>query len=352
MAQPQSNPKIEELRFRLKTDPKSRLFYPLAEELRKIGRFDEGEQVLRTGLEHHPTYLSAWVSLGRVLRDQHKNDGAAEALKKALQLDPGNVVAARLLADAYLALGDKLEAIKKYKLVHALLPADQELLGVIERLDRDLNPPFPSPVEEPPPASAEEEETPFAAQPTPMEDTRPQSRPEPAFAVAAAKLEMEHQPTMETPFAEDDIPVGTGDTGDDEPMSAAHANSPFEETAGFTAASLTIEEPSGFHIEPAPLVAEVPAPVVIEEEESPFAEPEPELARPADDLTNTLTMADLYVQQGLTEDAREIYRNILQRDPENAGVRARLEALAPPPSAGAAKAARLQKWLAKVQSHV
>ena len=30
MAQAQ-NPKIEELRFRLKTDPKSRLFYPLAE---------------------------------------------------------------------------------------------------------------------------------------------------------------------------------------------------------------------------------------------------------------------------------------------------------------------------------
>src|SRR5919205_2230526 len=110
MAQPATNAKIEELRFRLKTDPKSRLFYPLAEELRKVSRFEEAEQVLRTGLEHHPTYLSAWVSLGRVLRDQHKNDGASEALKKALQLDPGNVVAARLLADAYLALGDKVEA--------------------------------------------------------------------------------------------------------------------------------------------------------------------------------------------------------------------------------------------------
>src|SRR5256885_15589743 len=115
MAQLQ-NPKIEELRFRLKTDAKSRLFYPLAEELRKIGRFDEAEQVLRSGLEHHPTYLSAWVGLGRVLRDQKKNDRAVEALSKALQLDPGNVVAARLLGDAYLDLGDKVEAIKKYKL--------------------------------------------------------------------------------------------------------------------------------------------------------------------------------------------------------------------------------------------
>src|SRR5262249_13323403 len=169
MAQAQ-NPKIEELRFRLKTDPKSRLFYPLAEELRKVGGFEEGERVLRAGLEHHPTYLSAWVSLGRVLREQNKNDGAVEALKKALQLDPGNVVAARLLADGYLALGDKVEAIKKYKLVHALLPADQELEGLIERLDREVNPPFPVHAEEAPPV---EEETPFAPPPVPMEDTKP-----------------------------------------------------------------------------------------------------------------------------------------------------------------------------------
>src|SRR5450756_988400 len=64
MAQPTTNPKIEELRFRLKTDPKNRIFYPLAEELRKVGQLGEAEQVLRAGLAFHPTYLSAWVSRG------------------------------------------------------------------------------------------------------------------------------------------------------------------------------------------------------------------------------------------------------------------------------------------------
>ena len=44
MAQPANNPKIEELRFRLKTDPKSRLFFPLAEELRKSDQFAEAER--------------------------------------------------------------------------------------------------------------------------------------------------------------------------------------------------------------------------------------------------------------------------------------------------------------------
>src|ERR1041384_2565046 len=129
-----TSPKIEELRFQLKTDPKSRLFYPLAEELRKVGACAEAEQVLRVGLTNHPTYLSAWVSLGRVLRELGKNEEAIEALSKALQVDPGNGVAARILADAYLALGNKVEAIKKYKLVHALLPSDQELEALIERL--------------------------------------------------------------------------------------------------------------------------------------------------------------------------------------------------------------------------
>jgi tetratricopeptide (TPR) repeat protein len=360
MAQAQ-NPKIEELRFRIKTDPKSRLFYPLAEELRKIGRFDEGEQVLRTGLEHHPTYLSAWVSLGRVLRDQHKNDAAAEALKKALQLDPGNVVAARLLADVYLALGDKVEAIKKYKLVHALLPSDQDLEGLIERLDRVVNPPFVMPVEEAP--QVVDEETPFAPPPAPMEDTKPQTRSEPP-------VEVEHQPTMEAPFADAEAAVAEAHreeiaTGDDEPMSAAHDSSPFEETANYTRSAMTVEEPVGYHVEAARLAAEVPAVI---EEESPFAEPEPEPepaadvfapaepVRAADDVTSTATMGDLYAQQGLTDDARQIYETILERDPGNADVRGKLAALAAPALSGAEgsprndKVAKLQNWLSKVRN--
>src|SRR5260221_4868234 len=158
MAQGPSNRKIEELRFRLKTDPKSRIFYPLAEELRKVAQFAEAEGVLRTGLTHHPTYLSAWVSSGRVLRELGRNGEAVEALSKALQLDPGNVVAARLLADAYLSLGEKVEAIKKFKLVHALMPSDDTIVETIASLDAQLNPPAPVAAPEPEPVAAPEPE--------------------------------------------------------------------------------------------------------------------------------------------------------------------------------------------------
>src|SRR5205814_1956891 len=222
MAQPATTPKIEELRFRVKTDPKSRLFYPLAEELRKIGQFAEAEQVLRTGLAHHPTYLSAWVSLGRAQRDLKNNSAAVETLNKAMQLDPGNVVAARLLADSYLALGEKLEALKKYKLVHALLPSDEELEAMIERLDNELNPITIAPAPEPP-----------AAEPTP--------EPEPLTI-----------PTTQ------EMPWGEESTGDAEPMRVAHEESPFEEpVADFGSAALEVESPEGVHIARAPLTAEL-----------------------------------------------------------------------------------------------
>ena len=220
----------------------------------------EAEQVLRTGLGVHATYLSAWVSLGRVLREQHKNAEAVEALTKALQVDPGNVVAARLLADAYLDLGEKVEAIKKYKLVHALMPSDEELEAKIEQLDRELQPrpcagcrrraPEPEPElgrrsPRPPPLhrrNPSQSLNPVVAQ-RPRMSPSPRT-PESPFDETTPIL----QHTSETPF----------DTGDEVPMAAQHADSPFEEPPAYTAAALEIEQPEGMHIEEAPLVAEVP----------------------------------------------------------------------------------------------
>ena len=380
MAQPATNAKIEELRFKVKTDPKSRLFYPLAEELRKAGQVGDAEQVLRTGLTVHPTYLSAWVSLGRVLRDLKKDDGAVEALNKALQLDPGNVVAARLLADAYLSLGNKVEAIKKYKLVHALLPADEDLKAQIDTLDRELHPPEPAasgaaapwagetPADQPArDAGAPWAETP-AEQPAP-DAGAPSAAPEAEIAAlvfgddTAVEAPM---PTIETPF--EDALQSTAEeqrvdqaTGDVEPMSAAHEESPFEEQlSAYSAAALTIEAPAGIHVVSAPLGAEMPLPSYEEEPLPPldappiapeppteeadvFAPSEPVMAHPPDDLASTITMADLYARQGLTEDARQIYESILARDPNNDAVGAKLASLNK-----ARTVRKLESWLAKV----
>lgn len=440
MAQPTSNLKIDDWRSRLRLDPKSRVFYPLAEELRKIGQWAESERVLRLGLEHHPTYLSAWVSLGRVLRDQHKDAEAIDALKKALQLDPGNVVAARLLGDAFLTAGDKIEAIKKYKLVLALMPGDQEVETLVEGLERDLNPivlatvsadeqapardsaePAPalpqaageaaspeapgltSPFDEPgslgPVPGAVGEPTPFAVADHPMDETRPQPRPQAAEPSAWSEPEpYDHQPTIETPFTAGDPEISKAtvpetkaatsqlSTGDEEPMLAGHRDSPFEEPSGYTSDALTVEQPRGMHLEEEPEASSAPSmwsddgagtsPSHKEEEVSPWSDevgPVPGATQPSDDegdpshvfassaeepadreeVTDTLTMADLYVRQGQPAQAREIYDRILERDPGNADVMARRAALHAAAPAAMAKpvdprAEKLGRWLSKV----
>jgi len=322
MAQPGITAKIEELQFRIKTDPKSRLFFPLAEEFRKNGKLAEAEQVLRTGLGVHSTYLSAWVSLGRVLREQHKNAEAVEALTTALQVDPGNVVAARLLADAYLDLGEKVEAIKKYKLVHALMPSDEDLQAKIDQLDRELSTPPPAPV---------------AVEPEPEPESEPEPEPEPIFSQTA---DVPFAAAPESPFDDTTPIIHTMErpfgTDDEIPMSAQHAESPFEEPSGYTAAALEIENPEGMHIEDAPLAAEVPAVWPGETDGESDTEPDADVFAPAepepapqedDDLTSTTTMADLYVRQGLVDEARKIYQHMLERDPANDELRSKLSAL-------------------------
>lgn len=354
MAQQGTNPKIEELRFRLKTDPKSRLFYQLAEELRKVKGYEDAEQVLRSGLTHNPTYLAAWVSLGRTLREEGKHQDSIEAFAKALQIDPGNAVAARLMAEAYLSLGDKVEAIKKYKLVRALMPADEELDALIDRLEDEINPVTIHPAA----AAAERAPEPVA------ESTLP-ARPEPVTAPS---------PVEESPFAAPDakpfedaaaelqhdaeVAVATADV---QPMREAHDESPFEEPpATYSADAVEVEEPLGMHVDQAPLAAEVPAPWPEEEPAADVFEPSaPAASAPAsaEDVANTVTMADLYVQQGFVDRAQSIYESILERDPNNDDVRAKLDALdsrsAPAtPLSGPArnpKVERLEKWLAQVK---
>lgn len=344
-----TNPKIEELRFRLKSDPRSRLFYQLAEELRKGGQAAEAEQVLRSGLSVYPTYLAAWVSLGRALRERKDDRGAIEALSKAMQLDPGNVVAARLLADAYRSLGENVEAIKKYKLVLALMPGDEELKSSIEQIERELHPPQPATVSEPAqletgggvefaPAT---ESAAFVGSTAPVEaEPLFPEQPQEPEALTGGYEESPFDKTI-PPFEED------VETGDAEPMFAAHEESPFEEPVdAATVAAFELEQPAGMHIVAAPLVAEMAAPPApLEEEADVFAPVASEAPQEPAEVTNTLTMGELYERQGLVHEAQHIYENVLAREPDNAEARAKLDALAPRVNP---KIARLERWLSRI----
>lgn len=363
-----TTPKIEELRGRLKADPKSRHFYPLAEELRKIHQLEEAEQILREGIQTHATYLSAWISLGRVLRDRSRDHEAVEVLKRALELDPGNVVAAKLLAQAYLGIGDKVEAIKKFKLVFALMPSDEDVEESIRQLDRELNPDKyaspPGEVQEaiPAPVSIATEPEPFEV----AEDMSPAPTGSP-FIVSEEPSRFDS--TDPVPFGFEEEPFGS--TADSALPSSIAAQlhggkdneGPLSGSGGEVAAHVDAQaSPLDSEVEPFGDIGDVGAPSVLDglpasaesrfESTQPFGET---LPPPPQQMPATMTMAQLYESQGHEQQAAEVYRQILEQHPDHELARVALMRAAAP-SDGAlsvrgdkqATIARLKQWRERV----
>jgi tetratricopeptide (TPR) repeat protein len=93
------NPRIEDLRRRIQKDPASIAFAQLAEEYRRIGEYTEAIRVCQTGLDQHPAYLSARVTLGRSLLELGRVEEAEAEFERVLESAPDNVVARRALDD-------------------------------------------------------------------------------------------------------------------------------------------------------------------------------------------------------------------------------------------------------------
>lgn len=138
------NPRIEELRRRVQKDSGSIAFAQLAEEYRRAGRFQEAIETCRTGLAHHPGYLSAHVTLGRALTETGELDQAREELGRVLVAAPENLAALKGLADIHHRSGDLKEALRQYTRALEYSRHDPELEHVIDQLTRELAPSQPA----------------------------------------------------------------------------------------------------------------------------------------------------------------------------------------------------------------
>jgi len=98
--------RIEDLKRRVELDPASIAFAALAEEYRRAGRFDEAIETCEAGLQRHPAYLSARVTLGRSLLEIGRFDEARAALEQVLRIAPENLAAIRALADIHHRAGE------------------------------------------------------------------------------------------------------------------------------------------------------------------------------------------------------------------------------------------------------
>jgi tetratricopeptide (TPR) repeat protein len=130
--------RLEDLRRRVEKDPASIAFAQLAEECRRLGRHQESIDICRDGLNRHPGYLSARVTLGRSLLHLGQLDEAEQELKTVLQGAPENLAALRAMGDIYRRRDDIPHALAQYQAALRLAPGDPELERGIEELSEAL----------------------------------------------------------------------------------------------------------------------------------------------------------------------------------------------------------------------
>jgi tetratricopeptide (TPR) repeat protein len=137
------NQRIDDLRRRVQKDPASIAFAQLAEECRRAGFYQEAVEVCRTGLDLHPAYLSARVTLGRALIELEALDEAQTELEFVLEHAPENLAAIRGLAEIHNRRGSLPQALAQYRSALALAPNDPDLERTVADLERLVEPPKP-----------------------------------------------------------------------------------------------------------------------------------------------------------------------------------------------------------------
>ncbi len=126
--------RIDELKRRIERDPASIAFAQLGEEYRRAGLFRDAVRTCRAGLEQHPGYLSARVTLGRALAATGDLIAAERELREVLRVAPENLAALRALADIASRRGERAAALSFYQRCLSLAPQDAELRQRVETL--------------------------------------------------------------------------------------------------------------------------------------------------------------------------------------------------------------------------
>ncbi|HYM26252.1 MAG TPA: tetratricopeptide repeat protein [Vicinamibacterales bacterium] len=130
--------RIEDLRRRVRKDPASIAFAQLGEELRRAGELREAVEVCRAGLNRHPGYVSARVTLGRALIELNDLDNADAELRLVLKSAHDNLSAIRGRADISRRRGDIETALAQYRVALGLAPNDPELERWVAELSKEV----------------------------------------------------------------------------------------------------------------------------------------------------------------------------------------------------------------------
>ena len=135
---------ISSLSQQWKKDPKSRVFFRLAEEYRKGEAYEKALSVLKEGIEHHPEYLPAKVCLGRCYQSLGQLEQAESVFKTVLQTAPDNPHALGGLGSIHAETKRYQEAITYYQTLAIHDPTDESVDEKIAEIERRMNEPEPA----------------------------------------------------------------------------------------------------------------------------------------------------------------------------------------------------------------
>ena len=131
------HPDLEKLFEKLRQDPNSLIFAPLADACRKVGRIEEALEICSRGTAQHPEYASGQVVLGKCHYDNKEMDEAAETFNTVLSLDENNLVALKYLGMILAEKGEANAAREHFRHILALDPENAQIRAKLEHLQAD-----------------------------------------------------------------------------------------------------------------------------------------------------------------------------------------------------------------------
>jgi len=306
------SPEIAKLSEKIAKDPSSKLFVPLAEEYRKSGMLDEAIQVLSDGLKANPNYMTARVSLGKMLLEKGNINEALDEFERVVQAIPDNLFAHKKLAEIYQSTGDRENLLKEYKIILSLSPKDEEVKNAIDELEGR-------------PAAGHIEEIEQKMEVTEETEIKPEIK-------AEMPPEEEEVMEVEPPLEEEEATAVHEITPEELPEDWGQGKTEEKEETG------GIYELPEEAISPEELGIEIPlkmTPVTeghrtkeMEMMDAYRGEPQKPVPPPIEvEGLATDTLADIYIKQGLYDKADEIYQQILNSDPDNMVIRQKREDL-------------------------
>ena len=265
---------IAKLEKAFRRDPDSPHFARLADHYLKRGRTERALELCQKGCASFPDYATGFIVLSKCYEKRGDLEEAREAMGQALRLDPENPSGYKRLAHLFEQLGVTPLVLQSLRQAAYLDPFDASLAKRINHFAGQTHQDAPTPEPEP-----EELVASAAAQPLDAKAVQPQALPPPQ------------------PPEDEDRDALYGDTDDSELFRLLQE----------------IEEKKG--PEPVPAPAEPPTP----------ADSEP--SAPKSKRIATMTLAEIYTTQGLTQKAIETYRELLDQEPTNTIIRSKLSSL-------------------------